>query len=81
LNLDDGDMIFLFTDGLLELKNENGVQFGEAEIYNALKYNMHLSPEGFVEAILDSANVFANGMYTEDDVTLIAFRYNNTKNK
>ena len=79
LAIEDGDMMFLFTDGLLELKNEDGIQFGEKEIYNTIQNNMHLSPEGFVEAILDFANIFANGMYTEDDVTLIAFRYNNAK--
>ncbi len=76
INLDDGDMILLFTDGLLELKNENGIQFSNAELHNAIEHNMHLSPKGLVEAILNSADAFADGMYTEDDITIIAFSYN-----
>jgi sigma-B regulation protein RsbU (phosphoserine phosphatase) len=74
--LENGDMMFMFTDGLIELMNEKRVQFGAEELQRAIQNNSNLSPKAFVEAILSSADAFAGGLYTEDDVTLLVFRYN-----
>jgi sigma-B regulation protein RsbU (phosphoserine phosphatase) len=76
LNLDNGDMIFLFTDGLIEIKDGNKTLFGEKEFLNTIQNDMHLSPEGFIVAILESAGRFSNLAFTEDDITLLTFRYN-----
>ncbi|MEK7396406.1 MAG: response regulator [Candidatus Poribacteria bacterium] len=58
LNLDNGDMIFLFTDGLIEVKDGNKTLFSEKEFLNTIQNDMHLSPEGFIVAILESAGRF-----------------------
>jgi sigma-B regulation protein RsbU (phosphoserine phosphatase) len=77
LKLDNGDIMFLFTDGLLELMNVDRVQFGITELHRAIQNNMNLSPEAFIEAIISAADAFSGGLYTEDDVTLLALKYNN----
>jgi len=69
------DMVFLFTDGLLELTNSEYNQFGAAEIKTAIVNNMHLSPQNFVESIVSAALAFSEGLYIEDDITLLAFSY------
>jgi phosphoserine phosphatase RsbU/P len=79
LNLDNGDMVFLFTDGLVELKDKNKILYGESEFLNIIQNSMHLSPEGFIVAILDSAGRFSNWVFTEDDITLLTFRYNQVR--
>lgn len=76
LNLDNGDMIFLFTDGLIEVKDGNKTLFSEKEFLNTIQNDMHLSPEGFIVAILESAGRFSNWAFTEDDITLLTLRYN-----
>lgn len=79
IDLDDGDMVFMFTDGLLELMNNARIQFGKEELQKAIQHNIHLSPKAFVEAMLYAAEAFSDGFYTEDDITLLSFRYNGTK--
>ena len=79
IQLGNGDMVFLFTDGLIELKNKDRVEFGKEEMQKAILSNMHLSPNNFVETIFYAAEAFSdgfsNGIYNEDDITLLAFSY------
>jgi sigma-B regulation protein RsbU (phosphoserine phosphatase) len=79
VTLGDDDMVFMFTDGLQELTNNNRIQFGNEELQRAIYYNSQLSPKAFVEAMLSAAEAFSDGLYTEDDVTLLAFKYNHFK--
>jgi sigma-B regulation protein RsbU (phosphoserine phosphatase) len=70
--LEDGDMLFLFTDGLQELMDRDRVQFGAAELRRAVLNNMHLPPHSFVEVIMSAADAFADGLSSSDDITLLA---------
>jgi sigma-B regulation protein RsbU (phosphoserine phosphatase) len=73
--LESGDMLFFFTDGLQELMSRDRVQFGAAELQNAILHNMHLSPHSFVEAIMSAADAFSDGLDSPDDITLLAVSY------
>jgi len=70
-----GDMLFFFTDGLQELMNRDGVQFGAEELQRAILNNMHLPPHSFVEAIMSAADAFSDGLSNFDDITLLAISY------
>lgn len=74
--LESGDMVFFFTDGLLELMNKEGTQFGAAELQKAIINNAHLPTHSFVEAIMCAADAFAEGLNSPDDITLLAVGYN-----
>jgi len=73
--LESGDMLFFFTDGLQELMSMDRVQFGAAELQNAILHNMHLPPHSFVEAIMSAADAFSDGLDSPDDITLLAVSY------
>ncbi|MBD3181625.1 SpoIIE family protein phosphatase [Candidatus Poribacteria bacterium] len=73
--LKNGDMLFLFTDGLLELMNRESKQFHAEELNKAISNNTHLEPEPFVEAIMCAAEAFAEGLTNPDDMTLLAIGY------
>lgn len=73
--LEDGDMLFLFTDGLQELMDRDRVQFGAAELRRAVLNNMHLPPHSFVEVIMSAADAFADGLSSSDDITLLTIGY------
>lgn len=73
--LENGDMLFFFTDGLQELMNKDDVQFGTEELQRAILNNTHLPPHSFVEAIMYAADAFADGLSNFDDITILAVSY------
>jgi len=75
IELNDGDMLFMFTDGLQELMNNDRIQFGKEELSRAISHNLHLSTQAFVESMIYAAEAFSDGLYTEDDVTLLVLKY------
>lgn len=76
--LEDKDMIFFFTDGLSELTNSGKKQFGSTELRRAILNNIDLPPHSFIEAIISAADAFADGLSSEDDITLLAASYHET---
>jgi phosphoserine phosphatase RsbU/P len=74
--LESGDMLFFFTDGLLELMNREDTQFGVEELQKAIINNAHLPTHSFVEVIMYAADAFAEGLDSPDDITLLAVSYN-----
>lgn len=73
--LESGNMLFFFTDGLQELMNRDSVQFGAEELQRAILNNMHLPPHSFVEAIMSAADAYSDGLSNFDDITLLAISY------
>ncbi|MBN2694849.1 SpoIIE family protein phosphatase [bacterium] len=74
LVLDKGDLLFLFTDGLEETIDKNGVFFGKDRLIRVLKQKKNLSMESLVEEILNDVVIFS-GNQLEDDLTAIALSY------
>jgi len=70
INLKKGDRIFIFTDGILEAKNDNGELFGEKRFLELVKNTKDLNSEDAKELILERINEFAN-KNLDDDITLL----------
>lgn len=72
LNLEDGDIIFLMTDGVSEAQNKN------KEIIKFEKIEKQLLNETDIKIILanilNQINEFSNG-YQHDDITIILLKY------
>jgi phosphoserine phosphatase RsbU/P len=75
-HLDGGDLLFMFTDGLLETRNLNGEEFGMARIEEKLKAGNHRSPREAVEDLLQACIQFRDGRSPMDDLALMALRRN-----
>lgn len=72
LVLNKGDRLFLYTDGIVELKNHNSEQFGEDRLVNALQNNSK-SPDVILDQIIKAASKFAGiDQYSQvaDDITM-----------
>jgi len=65
-----GDSIVLYTDGLLEIRNSNGV-ICEADIFDVL--DAGIPPDSMVSRLLTTAESFCDGKF-DDDVTIFAIR-------
>jgi sigma-B regulation protein RsbU (phosphoserine phosphatase) len=72
--LEEGDLLYLFTDGLSEARNESGEEFGEARIRGSLD-GLHGKPaREIVEGTLNRLAAFGNGTPQADDLTTMAIR-------
>lgn len=66
-----GDMLALYTDGITEAFNEQGDEFGEARLMEALLRHRNESAQGMLTAIVDDVRQFAKTREQHDDITLI----------
>jgi phosphoserine phosphatase RsbU/P len=71
VQLDPGDRLTLFTDGLMEARNEIGEQYGTDRIINCLD-RVDSNPTIDVRDILASMNRFIDKEPLTDDLTLVS---------
>lgn len=79
--LEEGDVIFLYTDGAIEAE-KNGEAFGEAKLIESLDRNFrkHSSMKALVKALRMEIGLYEKESDQKDDVTMLAFRYNGKAN-
>jgi phosphoserine phosphatase RsbU/P len=74
LKLESGDMVVVFTDGLIEAHNPRNEEFGEERVIELLIKNRHL-PAGKIEReILEAVRRWTQDAEQEDDLTLVIFK-------
>lgn len=68
------DVIVMFTDGITESKNKDGIDFGKESLMSLVqRYNFH-SPQKLLEIILDSLNNFVGNIAIKDDITIVIMK-------
>jgi len=71
--MESGDMIFMYTDGVVDARNNNGEMFGECDLFDAL--NRSLDSTNDVKLVVQEAiKNHVNGYLIHDDVTFIAVK-------
>lgn len=73
LQLDEGDRLFFYSDGIFEIDDGEGDEWGEDGLARAAAEasSRTLSLSGHLEAILDAGRKWRNGVRLHDDVSLI----------
>ncbi len=74
LHLGVNDTLLFFTDGLSDLEDRRGNDFGEARILEILRANRHLSAEGLKNEFVREATEFSRGELGFDDLTLVVMK-------
>ena len=77
VRLNSGDMLFVYTDGVTEAKNHDGVRFGEERlirILNTADTNMETCGE-LISVVTDQIKDFIKSEDQFDDITMMAIRY------
>ena len=72
--LDAGDTLFVYTDGLTDAINGSGKLFGRGGLEQALDGAETRSPEQIIEQIWTSIETFSEGEAPTDDKTCLALR-------
>lgn len=70
-----GDMLFLYTDGLTEAENAEHAQFGEQRMLDILATVEGMQPREVVEKMEESIETFVADAPQSDDLTMLAVRY------
>jgi sigma-B regulation protein RsbU (phosphoserine phosphatase) len=71
-----GDVLFLFSDGLSEIMNEDEEMLGVDNLKKILKQNHHLPAEEIKQKMLDFSIRFSDSGINRDDLTFIILRVN-----
>jgi len=71
VQLEPEDKIVLFTDGLVEFRNERGELFSPERLKELILKYHHLPPQPFVDAIIAEAKSFNLSTTFKDDVSLL----------
>ncbi len=77
LNLEKDDILILFTDGILEAKNEHLEDFGLDSVQEIVRQNSHLSSEEIANIIFKEVMLFSENCVQHDDMTLMVFKRKN----
>jgi serine phosphatase RsbU (regulator of sigma subunit) len=75
LQLDHGESLFLYTDGVTEARDPGGGEFSEARLEECLRRLAGATATELVEGILGEVQAFAGTGPPHDDVTALAIRY------
>ena len=74
--LESGDLLFLYTDGVIEAQNPAGELFGRARLCELLYTLQEASPQAVIDAVLKAVAAFTGTTTLEDDVTMIVMKVN-----
>jgi sigma-B regulation protein RsbU (phosphoserine phosphatase) len=74
VQLNAGDLLFLFTDGLSEATGHDG-EYGVERVTNLVSNGTHSGAAAVISACLDDLRCFAGANPGMDDVTLLAIRH------
>ena len=66
-----GDVILLYTDGIIEAHNDQGEMFGAERLCGLLQSNHHRKPDDLIHYILDQVRLFTGVQNFSDDVSMI----------
>ncbi len=69
--LEPGDTVIMYTDGLSEVHNSKGVEYGEFRLMGSLISSLELPYDQVVQRVVGEARHFAAGVL-EDDVTVMS---------
>jgi sigma-B regulation protein RsbU (phosphoserine phosphatase) len=75
LQLEDGDTLVVFSDGVTEALNAGGDEFGEERLLPCIDEHCGCATDVLLDRILSTVRTFAASAAQNDDVTALVLRY------
>lgn len=76
IQMEKGDRILLYTDGVTEAINNLGEQFDDTRLIECLNDTRDEGPAEMIRDVLRSVMAFSGGLTQADDITMLALQYN-----
>ena len=74
--LNPGDSLFVYTDGVAEATNANNELFGNDRMLDALNVHPDAQPEEVLSNVMKGIDAFVAGAEQFDDITMLCLKYN-----
>ena len=74
LTLDTGDILFLYTDGLVEVINKHDEQYGYDRLLSKIIMYSSLRPQDMINEIMQDVKDFTSLESYRDDITIVAMK-------
>jgi sigma-B regulation protein RsbU (phosphoserine phosphatase) len=74
IELDSGDLLVAFTDGISEAMDSAGEEWGEDRLIDVVRMQRALPPGALIEHIMTAVDAFVAGAPQHDDMTLVVIR-------
>lgn len=81
LQLKEGDVVILYTDGITEMLNSGSHFYGEERLKRLVKGVRKASSEKILEIIIDDVNEFKGMVKQHDDMTLVIIKADASANQ
>ncbi|MCP4672536.1 MAG: SpoIIE family protein phosphatase, partial [Desulfobacula sp.] len=72
--ISNGQIVFLYTDGIWETQNSKGERFGKNRLCSIIQQNAHLTSQEILQSAMDQLNQFLGKTKSQDDATLIIIK-------
>ncbi len=76
VEINKGDKLFLYTDGVSEAENSAGELFGEQLIMQVINNHNTARPQELIAAMENEISAHVNGYTQSDDITMMTIVYN-----
>jgi len=73
VQLEAGDRVAFYTDGITECMNSEGRLFGERQFREFMRNNSDIEPEIFASSVIDTLKTFCGNEKFNDDLCLLVF--------
>ena len=74
VKLESGDLVAMFSDGIVEAANTKHEEFGPRRLENVLRRNFHRPLEEIIASLFDEVREYEQGLPPRDDQTIVLVR-------
>ena len=74
LQLNPGDLLFIFTDGVVEAVNDSGEEYGEKRLLPCIQASPPESADEMLKRVMTEVNSFVGYARQHDDITCLVLR-------
>jgi sigma-B regulation protein RsbU (phosphoserine phosphatase) len=74
INLQSGDGLFLYSDGITEAMDTNSLEYGEERLMTSLQQSMK-SAKDLTQTVMGAVKTFGSGLAQSDDMTVLTLYY------
>jgi serine phosphatase RsbU (regulator of sigma subunit) len=78
IQLDPGDLVLMYSDGVSEAVNMEGDEFGDERLIASFQSRRALPLQEILDGLMADVRAFADGAVQNDDITMLLMRYEGT---
>ena len=75
VRLNPGDLVLLYTDGMIEAEDDQGEEFGAERLLDVVRQHRHRTVEEIVDSVFEAVEEFTSSAAPQDDRTVTLLRY------